>query len=84
MADVTELKNYIKKLQRLVNSAEFTLFGSSVIKKNKVDDLIVCIIALLPESFKKTMKKRVPVDVYPSVASFNRLSKLMKTFLFIK
>ena len=83
MADITELKNYIKKLQRLVNSADLTIFGHSLLKKNKVDDVIVCMIALLPESFKKAMKKRIPIDLYPAVASFNRLSKIIRKPFFL-
>ena len=83
MADVTELKNYIKRLTRIINSADFAIFGKSMVKKKKVDDLIVCIIALLPESFKKAMKKRVPIDVYPAVASFNRLSKVIRKPFFL-
>ena len=83
MVDITELKNYMRKMQRLVNSADFAIFGSSVVKKNKVDDLLVCIFALLPDSFKKTMKKRVPIDIYPSVASFNRLSKVIRKPFFV-
>ena len=83
MADVTELKNYIKKLSRVVNSADFAILGKTLIKKKKVDDLIVCIIALLPDSFKKTMKKRVPIDVYPAVAAFNRLSKVIRKPFFL-
>ena len=27
------------------------------VKKNKIDDLLVCTLALLPDSFKNTMKK---------------------------
>ena len=83
MADVAEIKKYVNKLTKIVNSADLAIFGSSIVKKNKVDDLLVCIIALLPDSFKKTMKKRVPIDVYPSVASFNRLSKAIKKPFFL-
>jgi len=83
MADVAEIKKYVNKLSRIVNSADLAVFGYSIVKKNKVDDILVCIIALLPDSFKKTMKKRVPIDVYPSVASFNRLSKVIKKTFFL-
>ena len=83
MVDITEIKNYMRKLLRLVNSADYAIFGSSIVKKNKVDDLIVCIITLLPDSFKKTMKNRVPLELYPSVASFNRLSKIIRKPFFV-
>ena len=83
MADVTEIKNYMKRMLRLVNTADFSIFGSSLVKKSKVDDLIVCIFALLPDSYKKTMKKRVPLDLYPSVSSLNRLSKIIRKPFFL-
>lgn len=83
MTNVVELKKYINKLTRSINSADLAIFGSSIVKKNKIDDILVCFIALLPDSFKKTMKKRVPIDVYPSVASFNRLSKIIKKPFFL-
>jgi len=83
MIDTSELKKYLKKLQRTVDGAEFSFFGSSIAKKNKIDDVLVCIIALLPESYKRTMKKRVAIDKYPSVSSFNRLSKVIKKPFFL-
>lgn len=83
MANIVEIKNYIKKIQRLINGADFSIFGSSLVKKNKVDDVIVCIIALFPDSYKKTLKKRVPLELYPSVSSFNRLSKILRKPFFL-
>ena len=77
MVNITELKNYIKKLNKLVNSADFAIFGYSLLKKTKVDDNLVCILALLPDSFKKAMKKKTPIDQFPSVSSFSRLSKII-------
>jgi len=83
MANIEELKKYIKRLNKIVQTAEFSILGSSVVRRNKIDDTIVCILAVLPDSFKKAMKKRMPIDMYPSVSSFNRLSKIIKKPLFI-
>lgn len=56
MEDLTDLKKYLKKLQRVIsNDADFTFFGSSYIKKNKVDDIWCCILASMPNIFKKNM-----------------------------
>lgn len=54
MEDLTDLKKYLKKLQRVIsNDADFTFFGSNYIKKNKVDDIWCCILASMPNIFKK-------------------------------
>ena len=56
MEDLTDLKKYLKKLQRVIsNDADFTFFGSSYIKKNKVDDIWCCILASIPNINKKNM-----------------------------
>ena len=37
----------------------------------------------MPSSFKKAMKKRLKLDMYPSVSCYNRLSKLVKKTFFL-
>ena len=83
MADTTELAAYLKKLKKLIESADLTLFGSTFVNKKKIDDILCCIIAIFPDSFKSMMKKRVSVEVYPSVASFNRLSSIIRQTIFL-
>lgn len=52
-----ELKNYFKKLQKIIaKEADFKFFGKSFLKKNKVDDILCCIIATLPSEYKKNMR----------------------------
>lgn len=56
MADVENIKDYFKKLQRVILSeVDFTFFGSAFIKKNKIDDVLCCILATLPEIYKKNL-----------------------------
>ncbi len=84
MIDIEELKSYLKKLQKTVSSAELTLFGYSIAKKNRIDDLFCCIIALFPDSYKKALKNRtLRPDQFQSVTAFNRLSKVIKRPAFL-
>lgn len=83
MADIQALMDYFRKLQRAVDSPDFAFFNFRILKKNKIDDLLVCTLALLPDSFKKAMKKRLQVDMYPSVSCYTRLSKLLKKPFFL-
>ena len=78
MADSSGLHDYFKKLQRALDSADFSFLNFRIVKKSKIDDLLVCTLALLPEEFKKAMKKKFKLDLYPSVSCYNRLSKLLK------
>ena len=78
MTDIAELKNYFIKVQKAVHSADLSIFGICLVKSSRIDDLLCCILALLPDSFKATMKKRISLDEYPSVSCYNRLSKIIK------
>ena len=57
MADVNSIQDYFKKLQRVLNfEADFSFLGYKLIKKSKIDDILCCILATLPDSYKKIMK----------------------------
>ncbi len=81
MADIIAIKDYFKKLQRAINEdADFTFFNIKLAKKNRIDDLLCCVLALLPDSYKKALKKRAVnvADQLTSVSAYNRLEKLIK------
>lgn len=84
MADIEEIKTYLRKLQRVVETGDFKIFGKMIIKKNKVDNILCCVLAVLPESFKTMTKDdQVTVDKYPAVASFNRMTKVINNPFFL-
>ena len=83
MEDTTELMNYFKKLQKSIEKADFRVLKYKFVKKSRIDDLLVCTLAVLPDSFKKTMKKRLKLDMFPSVSCDNRLSKIIKKTFFL-
>lgn len=78
MEDITALQDYFKKMQRAIDNADLTVFKYKLVKKTRIDDLLVCTLAVMPDSFKKSMKKRLKLDIYPSVSCYNRLTKIVK------
>ena len=78
MVDIQALMDYFKKIQKAVDSPDFEFLNFRILKKNKIDNLLVCTLALLPDSFKKAMKRRLKIDAFPSVSCYIRLSKIIK------
>lgn len=78
MEDLTALLDYFKKIQRLIDNPDFSFLKYRFVKKTRIDDLLVCTLAILPDSFKKAMKRSFKIDTYPSVSCYNRLSKILK------
>ena len=78
MADNLALHDYFKKIQKAIDTADFAFLNFRIVKKNRIDNLLVCTLALLPDAFKKAMKKRLQLDMFPSVSCYNRLSKIIK------
>ena len=73
-----ELKNYFKKLQRIVlRDADFNFFSLSFFKKNKIDDILCCVIATLPDSYKKNMRTDLSKKL-SSVIAYNALFNAIK------
>ena len=78
MSSVEELKNYFKKLKRIVNyEEEFVFFDLKLIKKSKIDDLLCCILATFPEKYKKFMNMPMGRDL-KSVACYRQLFDSIK------
>lgn len=61
MADsqlINTLHEYFKKLNRVLETeADFNFFGCKIIKKNCIDDVLCCILATLPQSYKNILKE---------------------------
>ena len=78
MSSSTAALDYFKKMQRVINyEADFTFFDVKLIKKSKIDDLLCCIIATLPESYKKMMKQKEG-DNLKSIVGYKLLFKSTK------
>lgn len=83
MEGTEALQDYIKKLQRAVDNADLTVFQYKLVKKSRIDDLLVCTLAVMPDVFKKAMKKRLKLDLFPSVSCYNRFTKMVKRTFFL-
>lgn len=84
MADIIAIKDYLKKLQKIINfDADFKFGGIYLVKKRKIDDITCCIIASLPDSYKKMLKTKNDVQKYSSVLSYGLLSKLLARKFFL-
>lgn len=78
MFEMSEILNYFRKLQRVINyDATFTFAGRAFVKKSKIDDLLCCIIATLPESYKKMMRSDESKNL-KSVLCYNSLFNAIK------
>ena len=83
MEEKASFQDYIKKLQRAIDNADLTLFKYKFVKKNRIDDLLVCTIAVMPDAFKSAIKKRLQPDMFPAVSCYNRFAKIAKKAFFL-
>ena len=83
MENIAELIDYFKKIQKSLDRPDLNLIKYRLLKKSRIDDLLVCTLSLLPDSFKKAMKKRLRPDQFPSVSCYTRLSKIIKKPFFL-
>ncbi len=78
MEDLKDLKNYLKKLQNTIaRDMDFKFLGMNFIKKSKIDDVWCCILASLPEIFKKNLKSTFSKKLN-SVIACNHLFNALK------
>ena len=74
--DVAAIKDYLKKILRTITlDTDFKIFKSSYVKRDKIDTLLCCILAKLPDSYKKLMKSSV--KSYSSIISFVLLQEVL-------
>lgn len=68
MADIVALKDYLKKLQKIINfEATFTFSHWKLVKKTRIDDIMCCIYATLPDTYKRMLKTKTDIQRYNSV-----------------
>ncbi len=84
MVEIDAIKDYFKKLQKVINfDSTFSFASIRLVKKSKIDDIICCVYAKLPDSYKKMLKTKVDVKRYNSVLCYSVLTKLLARKFFL-
>ncbi len=84
MVEIDAIKDYFKKLQKVINfDSTFSFANIRLVKKSKIDDIICCVYAKLPDSYKKMLKTKVDVKRYNSVLCYSVLTKLLARKFFL-
>ena len=83
MDKTEEIKEYLKKLNLLITkNSEFTFIDVNFVKKSKVDDLLCCFLAVLPDKYKKCLKTPEGKKL-TSIINYNTMIKtLVRPFFF--
>lgn len=78
MEEIKTLKGYFSKLQHtILNNSDFKFFNKALVKKNKIDDILCCILTTFPPLYKRMLTMKEGRD-YHSVLSYNLLIKALK------
>ncbi len=84
MEEIVAIKEYLKKLQKIINFEHvFSFGGLHLVKKARIDDIFCCIYAKLPDSYKKMLKSKTDIQRYGSVLSYSVLTKLLARKFFL-
>lgn len=79
MTDIAEVLSYFKKLKRVIaQEADFSLGNIKLVKKNKIDDVLCCILAELPDSYKRLMKQKKEEKKFKSLLTYGLLFDAIK------
>ncbi|MBR1373204.1 hypothetical protein IJ750_05975 [bacterium] len=83
MADTAATIEYFKKLLKVIHyDADLTFLDVKLIKKSKIDDVLCCILATLPDTYKKLMRQKEG-DKFDSILCYKLMFKALKRkFLF--
>lgn len=84
MVDIEALKDYLNKLQKIINfEATFSFSHYKLVKKTRIDDIMCCIYATLPDSYKRMLKTKQDIQKYNSVLCYGLLTKLLSKKFFL-
>jgi len=73
-----QIKHYLRSLKKVIeHEYDFKLFGRCLVKKNKIDDVYVCLLAVIPEHIKQAIKSG-RFDKVSSVVYFKSITRYMK------
>lgn len=84
MADIVALKDYLKKLQKIINfEATFTFSHWKLVKKTRIDDIMCCIYATLPDTYKRMLKTKLIFNAIIQFYVTDFLQSLLQEHFFL-
>lgn len=84
MADIVALKDYLKKLQKIINfEATFTFSHWKLVKKTRIDDIMCCIYATLPDTYKECLKQKLIFNAIIQFYVTDFLQSLLQEHFFL-
>ena len=76
--NILEIKKYLKKITTTITSESVFSFGDTrILKKNRVDDLLCCIEAVIPQEYKN-LTQSANKKKFQSVQNWNDLNAALK------
>ena len=80
MDNTNEVVDYFIKLQKVIkHQSELVFLDMSLIKKTKIDDLLCCILAVLPQNYKDVLNNRRKLSrKLRSIEGYQSLFKAIK------
>ena len=79
MADIKSIKNYLVKLQNIIKKdADIVFFNKRYIKCKKIDDVLVCFLAMLPPQYKEQLLLSGSSRGYSSIICYKQLQIELK------
>ena len=81
--NILEIKKYIKRLNTsLTNDVVFSWGSTKLIKKTRIDDLMCCLEATMPQEYKKYSQKPGTKKLQ-SIKTWNDLNTTLKNKFFL-
>ena len=79
MTDIDAIVKYFEKLQKIIlHDSDLNFGNKKFIKKAKLDDILCCIIAKLPDEYKKSK-----IEKYRSISLFKNLYNHLRQKFFL-
>lgn len=81
--NITELQTYLKKLKNIIETeASFSFGNTKIVNKKKIDDVLCCVEANIPNMYKAYLKKGGPRKLTSNTYYSQLLYSIKNKFFF--
>lgn len=81
--NILELQKYLKKLKNIIETeASFSFGNTKIVNKKKIDDVLCCIEASIPNMYKAYLKKGGPRKLSSNKCYLQLLDAIKNKFFF--